>query len=250
MNEPDALVVLAAGTGTRLGPLTETTPKWLLDVGGTRVAERQLDALDGLFDLPTQLRVVTGHGAAEIELFLRSRGLPEDAALYNEQYAARNNWFSALLALRALADRDPARIYLLNSDLYAPRALYRTFVEASRSAGPGACLAIDSTHVLTDEAMKVQVRGDRIVDIGKVGVTDPGGEYVGMLSLDRDAAGCFRDLLEAWEADGRDPNGWYETVLRDGLLTEVACRPVQVGGAPWVEIDDPADLARGATVGA
>jgi choline kinase len=87
--------------------------------------------------------------------------------------------------------------------------------------------------------MKVQVEGE----------SDPAGEYVGMLSLDRSAAGRFRELLEAWDADGRDPNGWYETVIRDGLLAEVTCRPVQVGGAPWVEIDDPADLARGATVG-
>jgi len=249
MHHHDVLVVLAAGTGTRLGKLTETTPKWLLDVGGTRVAERQLDAVDGLFDLPTQLRVVTGHGAAEVTPFLRTRGLPEDCVVHNEQYAARNNWFSALLALRALADLDPARVFLLNSDLFAPQDLYRTFVEASRAAGPGACLAVDSTHVLTDEAMKVQVDGERVVDIGKVGVRDPAGEYVGMLSLDRTAAARLRDLLEAWEADGRDPNGWYETVIRDGLLTEVVCRAVQVGGAPWVEIDDPADLARGATVG-
>ncbi len=96
----DVLVVLAAGTGTRLGDLTVTDPKWLLDVNGTRIAERQLSALDGLFDLTRQLRVVTGHGAAAVRPVLASRGIPVNSVLHNEQYAIKNNWYSVLLALR------------------------------------------------------------------------------------------------------------------------------------------------------
>lgn len=245
----DVLVVLAAGTGTRLGALTATTPKWLLRVGAGRVADRQIGALGDLFDLDRQLVVVTGHGADEVTPALRELGLPEDCALFNDQYAGRNNWYSALVALRASLSSTTERVYLLNSDLYAPASMYRTFVTASRSAGPGACLAVDSTHELTDEAMKVEVVDGRIVDIGKVGVADPSGEYVGMLMLDHASALLFRDLLEAWAEDGRDPNGWYETVIREGLLSQVDCRPVQVGGSPWVEIDDLADLARADTVG-
>ncbi|TQN41481.1 choline kinase [Blastococcus colisei] len=250
MQHADVLVVLAAGTGTRLGSLTATTPKWLLDVGGNRVADRQLGALGDVFDLDRRLLVVTGHGAEEVGPFLRGRGLPPNCTLFNEQYATRNNWYSALVALRACLSADTERVYLLNSDLYAPAALYRTFVRESRTAGAGACLAIDSSHQLTDEAMKVQVEDGRVVDIGKVGVAAPVGEYVGMLMLDRATALRFRELLEDWATGDRDPNGWYETVIRDGLLSEVVCRPVEVGGAAWVEIDDTADLERAASVGA
>src|SRR3712207_3787593 len=71
----DVLIVLAAGIGTRLGERTATSPKWLLEVDGRTVADRQLDALEGLFDLPCQLQVVTGHGAPKVGAFLRSRGL-------------------------------------------------------------------------------------------------------------------------------------------------------------------------------
>jgi choline kinase len=248
MHDADVLVVLAAGTGTRLGALTATTPKWLLDVGGGLVADRQLGALAELFDLGRQLRVVTGHGADEVDPFLRSHGLSGDCALFNKHYATRNNWYSVLLALRKCLPAGPERVFVLNSDLYAPTAMYRQFVTEVRAAGPGAYLAVDSSHRLTDEAMKVEVDGGRIVDIGKVGVREPSGEYVGMLMLDRTAATLLLDLLEAWDRDGRDPNGWYETVIRDGLLTEVECRPIQVGGATWVEIDDTADLERAASV--
>jgi choline kinase len=39
------LVVLAAGRGRRLGALGDDTPKWLLDVAGATLADRQLAAV-------------------------------------------------------------------------------------------------------------------------------------------------------------------------------------------------------------
>lgn len=238
----DVLVVLAAGTGTRLGDLTASAPKWLLDVGGTRIADRQLDALEKHFDLTSQLRVVTGHGAAELTALLRSRGIPERNVLRNEHFATRNNWYSVLLALRELPEGGTGRVFVLNSDLFAPASVYRDFVAGSRRSDAGACLAVDGVRPLTDEAMKVAVDGDRITDIGKVGVESPTGEYIGMLMLDPATARILRDLMEDWEARDRDPNGWYETVIRDGLLSRADCRPIEVGGQLWVEIDDPVDL--------
>jgi CDP-L-myo-inositol myo-inositolphosphotransferase len=245
----DVLIVLAAGIGTRLGRRTATSPKWLLEVDGGTVADRQLDALQGLFDLPRQLRVVTGHGAAKVGPFLRSRGLSEDCTIFNQHYATRNNWYSVLLALRQCTEEEPGRVFIINSDLYAPSAVYQDFVTRSRASDADACLAVDGVRALTDEAMKVEIVDGRIVDIGKVGVRAPSGEYIGMLMLDGPTAVVLRDLMTDWEAQDKDPNGWYETVIRANLLTRVECRPVEVGGQQWVEIDDPADLETALTVG-
>ena len=41
-------VILAAGFGTRLAPLTDATPKPLLEVGGRPVVDHLLDALSAL----------------------------------------------------------------------------------------------------------------------------------------------------------------------------------------------------------
>src|SRR2546421_9309111 len=39
------VVILAAGRGSRLGAVAESTPKWLLDVGGSTIADRHLAAV-------------------------------------------------------------------------------------------------------------------------------------------------------------------------------------------------------------
>ena len=38
-------MILAAGKGTRMWPLTENTPKPLLQLGGTSIIQRQIEAL-------------------------------------------------------------------------------------------------------------------------------------------------------------------------------------------------------------
>ncbi|WP_448626971.1 phosphocholine cytidylyltransferase family protein [Geodermatophilus sp. URMC 64] len=247
MPNSDVLVVLAAGVGSRLGSMTATAPKWLLPVGGGTIADRQLGALGDLFDLRRQLLVVTGHGAQEVAGYLDRQGLPQDCTLYNDEFATLNNWYSVLLALRKCAD-STGRVFLLNSDLYAPSSLYHGFVTHSRSAAASATLAVDGVRPLTAEAMKVAVNGGRITDIGKVGVPDPAGEYVGMLMLGPEAAGLLREAMEDWLTSGGNPNGWYETVIHERLLDRVDCRAVEVGGSLWVEIDDPADLETAGSV--
>ena len=72
-------------------------PKWLLDVEGTTIAERQLDAVDIVrSESPgaiASIRVVTGHAAAAIDDYLALRYPGRVSSLYNDRYADLNNWF-------------------------------------------------------------------------------------------------------------------------------------------------------------
>ena len=51
-------IILAAGKGTRLRPLTETTPKPLLKIANKPILEYNLDALSGLI---TEALIVVGY---------------------------------------------------------------------------------------------------------------------------------------------------------------------------------------------
>src|SRR4051794_17414696 len=118
------VVILAAGRGSRLGALSERTPKWLLDVGGATIADRHLAALDA----PASALVVTGHAREEIERFLGARGAHGVRTVHNPEYARLNNWYSLLVALRALPDGEDDRVVVLNADLFAEHAWLGSFL--------------------------------------------------------------------------------------------------------------------------
>src|SRR2546428_8552900 len=96
------VVILAAGRGSRLGVLAESTPRWLLEIGGSRIADRHLAAVgngsrSNGSGPPASAVVVTGHAREQIERFLRSRGDPAVRAVQNPEYTRLNNWYSLLV---------------------------------------------------------------------------------------------------------------------------------------------------------
>ncbi len=112
-------VILAAGRGLRLLPLTETLPKCLIEIGGAALLERSLARLheQGL----RQAFIVTGHLGSMIRTKLgrRCRGV-EITYVENPEYTVTGSMYS-LSRLEFVLDED---IVLLDSDLlYSARAL-------------------------------------------------------------------------------------------------------------------------------
>ena len=90
-------VILAAGSGTRLKPLTDATPKCLLDVGGKTILTRQLERITAAGI--TQAVVVTGHLGDRIAAHLSSAPAPIPVKLApNAEYATTGNCMSVLAA--------------------------------------------------------------------------------------------------------------------------------------------------------
>jgi len=95
-------IILAAGNGGRLRPLTLSTPKVLLDVGGWPLIHYPIKALRlaGV----DEITIVIGHNAAKVEGFL-SELYPEIRFLYNRNHS----WGNALSigVVRSLVEDDP-----------------------------------------------------------------------------------------------------------------------------------------------
>ncbi len=197
------------------------------------------------------MRVVTGHAAEAVERFLAQRPDLGATTLFNPDFAGLNNWWSVLLALRALPDAD-ARLVLLNGDLLvAPEALARFLRDAAQTEAEG-LLAVDLDRRVTDESMKVELDGDGVLEkIGKVGISRPAGEYVGLLMARGEVLARLRTALEAFVDRPEAANEWYEGAIgrtaREGARWGVWPMP----DGRWVEIDDDDDLAEAvALVGA
>ena len=232
-------MVLAAGQGQRLRPLTVDLPKTLLPVAGEEtildISLRNLRAV-GIEDVV----IVTGFAAGRIEErveALEERFGVRITLVYNDRAEEWNNAYSLWMAREHFAEG----VLLVNGDTVHPVSVERTLLS---SRGADVVLALDEVKSLAEEEMKVFVTADgRLERIHKL--LDPGsahGEYIGLTLIEPHAAGGLADALEAtWR---RDPGLYYE----DGFQ-EYANRGGHVGVAPvgaieWVEIDNHDDLAR------
>src|SRR5918995_3136677 len=182
-------VILCAGQGRRLLPLTEFLPKCLLRIAGRPVLEWQLRALaaNGVSDVT----VVTGFGAEAVEHALRRMGPLGNKVRtrFNPFFAVSDNIGSCFLARDLLCDSDAV---LLNGDtLFEPAVLRR----ALRAPDAPITVTIDRKPAYDADDMKVSVEGSRLQAVGKtLRPEDTDGESIGML--------LFRGLGGAVFAEG------------------------------------------------
>ena len=234
---PLHLVVLAAGRGSRLHAVGDDRPKWLVEVAGTTIADRQLAAIDALPEgVVRRTTVVTGHAADTI----RALDLPVDL-LHNPQYLELNNWWTVLLAIRdAPAD---ARVVVVNGDLCArPAWLTEVLLGCATTAEDG-LLAIDFDRTLTAESMKVSARDGALDLIGKHEFASPVGEYVGVLMASGSALASLRQELEGFVGSAADAQQWYEGAVGRSAAAGQRWWLMPTPDSSWVEVDDLADLA-------
>ena len=232
-------MVLAAGAGRRLGPLTEALPKTLLPVDDDRtILDVTLGNLReaGLEDVA----IVTGFAADEIERRVPELERRHDVRLdliFNPKAEEWNNAYSLWCARDAFREG----VLLVNGDTLHPASVEETLLE---SRGPEVLLALDDVKQLTEESMKVRLDGSGRLEAIHKGL-DPetsAGEYIGLTLIEPHSADGLADALKT--TFERDPQLYYE----DGYQ-ELADRGGRVGVAPigdvdWVEVDDHADLAR------
>jgi choline kinase len=230
------VVILGAGQGKRLLPLTSDIPKALLDIGGKSLIERQIDAFAacGVKDY----LVVTGYAAGLMETALASiaqaRGVSV-RTIFNPFYAVADNLASCWMA-RAEMTGDFVQ---LNGD-----TLFRTDLAARMLAAPAAAVTVAINHKERYDAddMKVMSDGGRLTEIGKTLPTE---------TVDAEAIGiyCFRDTgpqayVEVLEASMREPAGlkqWFPSAV-GRLAKHAEVRTLAVDGLEWCEVDFPVDL--------
>ena len=113
--KPEHAVILAAGYGMRMVPVSNT-PKALLEVRGERLIERQIRQLHeaGVHDVC----VVAGYRKEQFEYLTDQYGVK---LLFNPEYAVKNNLHSLALATNYLEN-----CYIVPCDLWCKENPFRT----------------------------------------------------------------------------------------------------------------------------
>src|SRR4029079_9900802 len=144
-------VLLAAGMGSLLLPLTAELPKPLVPVGGRPLLLRTIDRLAAAGIRGRDVIVVGGYREDVLRRTLAEAGLATQVVT-NPRYADWNNFWSLYVAHEAVGGDDFLRI---DGDLLIDDQLLRRLLAAP---GPGA-VAVDVSPEADPEAMKVAVSG-------------------------------------------------------------------------------------------
>jgi choline kinase len=230
-------LVLAAGLGKRLAPLTEERPKGLIELGGRSLLARLLDGLQAAGVHETLLVVGYRQDMIRTALGGSHRGMPIRYVV-NPDFEKGPRL--SLWAGRAEFDRDD--VVLADGDvLFAPPLLERVVRAEEANVFLGEPEFLD-----TGEEINLYRAGERIVSIRR-GVSGPPpisfearAEWVGFVKVGRAAGGLLASTLDAMVRQGH-VDGDYEVAL-DSLLGTHPFTMCPTTGLPWIEIDFPQDL--------
>jgi histidinol-phosphate/aromatic aminotransferase/cobyric acid decarboxylase-like protein/choline kinase len=234
-------IILAAGYGNRMRPLTDNVHKTLLIVSGKTIIGGIVDGLvdNGIRDIV----VVTGYRDKELSGWL-STAYPHLSINYvlNERYRETNNIYSMALAFEQTVIDDD--IVLIESDLiYQPSVIKRLLASPQKNValvdryGRG----MDGTVVTVENGVITSVIPPHLQD-EKFDFSDK-FKTLNIYKFSREFCNStFKNLL-TYYAKVINDNCYYELIL--GILIYMQQETVHaeiLSGEKWAEVDDPNDL--------
>ncbi|WP_421738152.1 NTP transferase domain-containing protein [Caulobacter sp.] len=236
MAHPTKAIILSAGQGKRLSPLTDTRPKCLVELSGRTVLHWQLRHLRqaGI----TEAVVVTGFAADTVEAEIASLDLPGMAVrtLFNPFFGLTDNLATCWLARGEMV----GDFLLLNGD-----TLFEPAIAERLIAAPAApiTVTIDRKDGYDADDMKVLTEGLSLRAIGKT-IEAYDAESIGFLRFDAEGAALFTSIVEAALRTPEGLKRWYLSVINQIAQEHDVVRVQSIQGLDWAEMDFPEDLPR------
>lgn len=228
-------IILCAGVGSRLRPLTNHVPKCMVRVAGKPILQHQLESLAacGVHDIT----LVTGYRGEQVAQFVQDR-FPElkIQLIENHDYATTNNMYSLYLARERLGQET----LLLNGDIvFGPELLQRVLATKDHS------VIATMQGVYVEESMKVvrKASGTLCAISKKLTAGESYGISLDLYRFSAETAQTLRDRILATIEGEKNLTQWTEVAI-DAVLSDGAARirPVDCNGLRWVEIDNFDDL--------
>jgi histidinol-phosphate/aromatic aminotransferase/cobyric acid decarboxylase-like protein/choline kinase len=234
-------MILAAGYGNRMRPLTDNAHKTLLNVAGETIIGR---ILDGLCDNNiTDFVIVTGYRRDElVEYCSQHYRHCSIEYVHNERYRETNNIFSMALAFEQITiDSD---IILIESDLIYEPAVIKRLLSSRYST-----VALVDKYATGMDGTVVKVENGIITSVIPPHLQDEKFEFsdkyktLNIYKFSKDFCNTVFKKLLTYYAKTINDNCYYELIL--GILIYMQQETIHaeiLEGEKWAEVDDPNDL--------
>lgn len=234
-NVGNKALILAAGLGSRLAPITNTMPKSMVPVNGTPILFKQIDNLykNGICDIT----IVSGYKADILENLVHGK-FPEISIIESVDYATTNNMYSAYLGIKSMfPNKNIGSFYMMNADVFFDSSVI-TALKADRRDN---LIVVDVGRYI-DESMKVIESKNRLVAISKqITQIDALGCSIDVYKFGEDGGEAFYRHCVEYIENKKELKLWSEVALND-TLQDVVFQACPLDGR-WFEIDNHEDLA-------
>ena len=232
-------ILLAAGSGRRLGPLAPLGPKCMVSVAGKPLLRKTLQELVHC-NIP-EIILVVGYQKEKIFTLLESeKRLLERTRIIlvdNPDFSQGN-----IVSLWRSAPYFDSDLLIMDADVYFDSPLLKRLLTSPIKD----CFLLDDGFKNTGEEVVLMARQGRVWDLAKTETLPSGydllGESVGFLKLSKESALLLKQILQEMVTSGLTRCEYEQAYQR--LLHKIPVGFEKVGNLFWTEIDFPEDLER------
>ena len=224
------VILMAAGLGSRLGDMTEATPKALISVAGRTLVDR---ALEFAAQAGAARRIVVG-GFCFADLKGHVDAIDSKLVVVENTRFRLGNLISLETGLTGL---EPGGFLLMNTDHIYPEGVAKIVATVAASAGEVTAFC-DFDRELTADDMKVELDDEkRVVSMSKkLEQWDAG--YVGMTYIPANRRPDYEVAVEATrlaQGDAVHVEQILVHLANSGAKPQIA----DISGHGWYEVDEP-----------
>lgn len=249
------IIILAAGQGTRLRPLTDSRPKCMVEVNGKSIIERQLEVMYNCGIKQEDITIVAGYCGDVLKSSLKETKIN---VIINEDYETTNMVYSLMCAANLMKNQED--ILISYGDIIYNKSVLNAILHVQDDA---AVIVDDGWYSywsdrcenpLDDAETLMFDEDDYLVEIGQktTELSKVQSQYIGLMRFRNDGLKAMLNLAD--EAKKRSSQGialWrtertyqkmYMTDLLQGLIDEGNCLKAVHINRGWFEIDNIDDL--------
>lgn len=224
-------LILAAGLGSRLAPITDHCPKSMVPVNGKPILFKQIENLheNGI----TDITIVSGYKAEVLEEAVSSK-FSGIQFIRSVDYANTNNMYSAYLAKDILKGEA---FLMMNADVFYDASVIQALLECPYENA----IVVEIGNYI-EESMKVTEHKGNLSQISKkISPQEALGVSIDVYKFSTSAGQAFFNKCKEYIEEKKELKLWSEVALND-ILGEVDFKACPLKGR-WLEIDNHEDLA-------